>query len=79
MKVVEEAIEQMKRFKLNEVVDDSTTHVVCGDSRRTLNVMRGVVRGVKIVTLKWVRVVYLVDRNTFLEHYLIFIQTFLKN
>ena len=55
MKKVEEAIEQMNRFKLIDEVDDSTTHVVCGDSRRTLNVMRGVVRGAKIVTLKWVR------------------------
>lgn len=52
--MVEEAIEQMKRFKLTNIVNDTTTHVICGDPRRTLNVMRGVVRGVKIVTLNWV-------------------------
>jgi hypothetical protein len=53
--MVEEAIEQMKRFKLGGAVDDSTSHVVCGDSRRTLNVMHGIARGLKIVSLKWVR------------------------
>ena len=37
-----------------ELVDDSTTHVVCGDSRRTLNVMRGVIRGIHLVTYQWV-------------------------
>lgn len=37
-----------------ETVSDTTTHVVCGDARRTINVMRAVVRGAKIVTLEWV-------------------------
>ncbi|KAK4002058.1 microcephalin [Daphnia magna] len=54
IKIVEKAIEQMKRFKLIDTVDDTTTHVICGDSRRTLNVMRGVVRGAKIVTFNWI-------------------------
>ena len=52
--VVEEAIDRIKGFKLADAVDDTTTHVVCGDARRTINVMRGVVRGVQLVTFQWV-------------------------
>merc|ERR1712071_336571 len=37
-----------------ETLDDSTSHIVCGDSRRTMNVMKGLVRGLKIVSLQWV-------------------------
>lgn len=51
---MEKAVEKMKGFKIVEAVNDTTTHVVCGDSRRTINVMRGVVRGIRIVTLEWV-------------------------
>lgn len=51
---VEKAVDEMKGFKIIDVVNDTTTHVVCGDPRRTLNVMRGVVRGVKIISLNWV-------------------------
>lgn len=53
---MEKAVEEIKGFKVIEIVNDTTTHVVCGDSRRTLNVMRGIVRGVKIVTLNWVSI-----------------------
>lgn len=54
MPELEKSVEEMGGCKLHEVVDDSTTHVVCGDSRRTLNVMHGVVRGLHIVTTDWV-------------------------
>ncbi len=53
--MVEKAVEQLQEFKLVETVNDTTTHVVCGDSRRTLNVMRAVVRGIRIVSFNWVR------------------------
>lgn len=58
----------MKRFKLIDTVDDTTTHVICGDSRRTLNVMRGVVRGAKIVTFNWVCFCILSMKQPLKEH-----------
>lgn len=53
--LVKEAVGLLKCFKIVETVDDSTTHVVCGDSRRTFNVMKGIVYGAKLVNLQWVR------------------------
>lgn len=55
MPELEKRIEQLGGCKIVEVVDNNTTHVVCGDSRRTLNVMHGVVRGIHLVTIDWVR------------------------
>lgn len=57
--MVEKAIEQIRGFTLTDIVNDSTTHVVCGDTRRTLNVMRGVIRGAKIVSIDWVSRLFL--------------------
>jgi len=51
---VTEAVRALKCYKLVETLDDSTSHIVCGDSRRTMNVMKGLVRGLKIVSLQWV-------------------------
>ena len=52
--MVEQTVEALRGFKIQEIVEDSTTVVVCGDPRRTMNVMRAVVRGIKLVTYKWV-------------------------
>ena len=54
MPEIEKCIDELGGCKLQETVDESTTHVVCGDSRRTLNVMHGVVRGLHIVSTDWV-------------------------
>lgn len=54
--LVKEAVGLLKCFKIVETVDESTTHVVCGDSRRTFNVMKGIVYGAKLVTLQWVSI-----------------------
>ncbi len=39
---------------MKENVDDSTTHVVCGASRRTLNVLYAITRGCWLVSQEWV-------------------------
>ena len=48
------AVEALNGATITETVDDTTSHVVCGDSRRTLTVMRAVIRGAKLVTFHWV-------------------------
>lgn len=53
--MVEGAVEALRGFKMVDVVNDTTTHIICGDARRTMNVMHGVVRGLKLVTFQWVR------------------------
>ena len=69
--MVEKAIDQMKKFELMETVNDATTHVVCGDPRRTLNVMRGVVRGSKIVSFSWVLLLFSKTVNIFKHVFLL--------
>jgi len=67
--LVKEAVGLLKCFKIVETVDDSTTHVVCGDSRRTFNVMKGIVYGAKLVSLQWViPPAILLNRCAFFNH-----------
>lgn len=54
IEVVNKAVGLLHGFKIVEAVNDATTHVICGDTRRTMNVMRGVVRGAKLVKIDWV-------------------------
>ena len=35
-------------------VDDTTTHVVCGGKRRTLNILYAIARGCWVVSQEWV-------------------------
>ena len=53
--MAEKAVERLREYELIDNVNDTTTHVICGDLRRTMNVLRGIVRGTKIVSFHWVR------------------------
>ncbi|XP_012154800.1 uncharacterized protein LOC101449922 isoform X2 [Ceratitis capitata] len=54
IKVMREAISALGGLQLNHCVNDDTTHVVSYEPRRTLNLLRGLIRGLWIVDYKWV-------------------------
>lgn len=43
------------QFYMRDVVSEDTTHVVCGDGRRTLNVLYAIARGCWLLSYTWVR------------------------
>lgn len=55
--VVRSIVKRLGGFTIKSVVDSSTTHVVCGDSRRTMNVLRGISYGCWLVSVDWVSTV----------------------
>ncbi|KAK6180018.1 hypothetical protein SNE40_012241 [Patella caerulea] len=52
--VVSAVVKKLGGFLLVDNVCDTTTHVVCGDSRRTLNIINGMARGCWMVYKEWV-------------------------
>ena len=60
-------IKQMGGFHLIDEVDDSTTHVICGEKRRTLNILYAIARGCWLVSQEWVGCLaaYLLIDNAF--------------
>lgn len=45
-------------FSIVDRVRESTTHVVSGGHRRTLNILLGIARGCWILSFEWVRTVF---------------------
>uniref|UniRef100_A0A0A1WJW7 Microcephalin n=1 Tax=Zeugodacus cucurbitae TaxID=28588 RepID=A0A0A1WJW7_ZEUCU len=54
IKVMREAIDTLGGLQLNHCVNDDTTHVVSYEPRRTLNLLRGLIRGLWILDYKWI-------------------------
>ena len=52
--MAEKAVQDLKESRMKERIDATTTHVVCGTSRRTLNLIRGLIRGLRLVSFQWV-------------------------
>uniref|UniRef100_A0A0A1WTP1 Microcephalin n=1 Tax=Zeugodacus cucurbitae TaxID=28588 RepID=A0A0A1WTP1_ZEUCU len=48
------AIDTLGGLQLNHCVNDDTTHVVSYEPRRTLNLLRGLIRGLWILDYKWI-------------------------
>jgi len=48
----------VRGFVMSDSVVDSTTHIVCGGSRRTMKLLMGIARGCWIMSLDWVCHVY---------------------
>ena len=46
----------LKHFKVVDTVCDTTTHVVVGENRRTLNVLSAIARGCWLLSMEWVSV-----------------------
>ena len=64
--VVISVVKKLKGFTITDHVNDSTTHVVCGGPRRTLNILHAITRGCWIVRKEWVCILLLfVDILTF--------------
>ncbi|KAJ8417960.1 hypothetical protein AAFF_G00136690 [Aldrovandia affinis] len=52
--IVIQVVSSLGRFCLADAVGDSTTHVVTGRPRRTLNVLLGIARGCWILSFEWI-------------------------
>ena len=53
--MVHSIVERLGQFHCVKTVCESTSHVVCGSPRRTVNVLSAILRGCWIVSLDWVR------------------------
>lgn len=47
-------MKKLGKFKLENKVTVNTTHLVSLDNRRTLNMLRGLIRGVWILTFEYI-------------------------
>ncbi|XP_068921511.1 microcephalin isoform X3 [Petaurus breviceps papuanus] len=52
--IIMQVVDKLKDFSFSCDVCESTTHVVTGEPRRTLNVLLGIARGCWIVSYEWV-------------------------
>uniref|UniRef100_A0A8C4QQW9 Microcephalin 1 n=1 Tax=Eptatretus burgeri TaxID=7764 RepID=A0A8C4QQW9_EPTBU len=52
--LVRKIVKHLGRCKIFDNVSNRTTHVVAGDHRRTLNVLRGIAQGCWILSVNWV-------------------------
>lgn len=50
-----QVVNKLGDFLFSDVVCETTSHVVTGSPRRTLNIMLGIARGCWIVSYEWVR------------------------
>lgn len=48
-------VKKLGGFVIAENVNETTTHVICGEPRRTLNVLQCVARGAWLLNKSWVR------------------------
>ncbi|XP_064540434.1 microcephalin isoform X2 [Drosophila montana] len=54
VQVIHKAIRKLRGMRLDPTVTKRTTHLVSLEPRRTLNLLRGLMRGVWIVSYKWI-------------------------
>ncbi|KAL5020554.1 hypothetical protein ScPMuIL_003446 [Solemya velum] len=47
-------VRKLGRFTITDMVCDHTTHLICGEARRTLNILYGLARGCWFVSKEWV-------------------------
>uniref|UniRef100_A0A905AUP6 BRCT domain-containing protein n=1 Tax=Glossina morsitans morsitans TaxID=37546 RepID=A0A905AUP6_GLOMM len=52
--VIRETVSQLGGFILGDMVNDDTTHLITYESRRTLNLLRAMARGLWIVEYNWI-------------------------
>jgi len=43
---------------ITNIVNETTSHVICGEPRRTLNLLQCLARGVWLLSKEWVRISY---------------------
>ncbi|KRG04118.1 microcephalin isoform X2 [Drosophila mojavensis] len=54
VQIIHKAIRKLRGMRLDPTVTKRTTHLVSLEPRRTLNLLRGLMRGVWIVNFKWI-------------------------
>ena len=54
LEVVYAIVKKLGQFETSRHVDDRTTHVVSGASRRTINILAATAKGCWILSLEWV-------------------------
>lgn len=64
--MVKSVIKKLGVYKISLSVDENTTHVVCGDNRRTMNVLKGISCGCWIVSVEWVSLALLLISDSML-------------
>ena len=47
-------VDSLGGFEVTKIVEDTTTHVVCGATRRTVNVLAGTAKGCWLLSVDWV-------------------------
>ena len=52
--MVKSIVKSLGGYDVSVEVNNKTTHVVCGDDRRTMNVLRGISKGCWVVSVEWV-------------------------
>ena len=52
--LVKHLVKTLGAFDFHDAISERTTHVVCGDARRTMNLVKGLVRGCWILSKEWV-------------------------
>lgn len=50
----EQAIHKLGKFEVERKVSANTTHLITLDARRTVNILRGIARGVWILDYSWI-------------------------
>lgn len=51
-------VEKLGRFEVTRTVCDTTTHVVCGSPRRTINILAATAMGCWVLSKNWVRATF---------------------
>lgn len=65
--IVDQVVKSLGGFLIVDRVCESTTHVVSGGHRRTLNILLGIARGCWILSFEWVRSVYQKLSNNYIQ------------
>ena len=61
--IVDEVVKSLGGFLIADRVCESTTHVVSGGHRRTLNILLGIARGCWILSFEWVCSLYMLQSH----------------
>ncbi|XP_023176535.2 microcephalin isoform X2 [Drosophila hydei] len=69
VQIIHKAIRKLRGMRLDPTVTKRTTHLVSLEPRRTLNLLRGLMRGVWIVNFKWILESVRVGKWVSEEHY----------
>ena len=65
-KLVKDVVKRLPgRAKIEQRVSSTTTHLICGESRRTLNMLKAILHGCWIVSLNWLY--ECLEKNTWVD------------